>query len=169
MRHHRKPSPDWLWATQRDFIKAYREWVIMNFLDVLVSALQRLDSDDVNLSAEISALQTEQTAFEQSVNAQVQAAAAAYLNSIGLAPTQIQALSDRITALETADNNVDAAAGNLTFPPVSTSLSTGGSTTVSSSVSTSLSTVSVPVSTSLSTTVGSGVSTSLSTTASTTV
>lgn len=100
----------------------------MKFFGDLVSALQKLAADDVNVGQEIENLQAAETNFEQNVNAQVQAAITAGLSAAGLTPAGLSDLAARVTALEatvgedqaeqaTADTDLTAPPAGNTAPP----------------------------------------------------
>ena len=96
----------------------------MTILDNFISAFVKLNTDDVNLQTEIDALKGQEQAFEASVQAQAEAAVTAALNNAGISPAQLQALTDRVTALEAADSALNNAATPPQSPPAPVTPST---------------------------------------------
>ena len=96
-------------ADQRAYNLALRKFIMVSLLDQIVSALQKLNSDEVPLDGEIAALQQQVSQFEADVQAQAEAAVSAALNTSGVSAAQLQALADRVTALEAADSALNAA------------------------------------------------------------
>ena len=86
----------------------------MQFFSDLVSALNRLAGDDVNIGAELESIKAAEAAFEANVNAQVTAAINAQLATLGFnqqafatAQTQIADLETRVAAIENDETTND--------------------------------------------------------------
>jgi len=102
----------------------------MHFFSDLVSALQKVAADDVNIGAEIEALKAAEAAYEANVEAQVTAAIKAQLATIGFDPTafstlqsQVADLETRVGAIETDETTEDAALEAPAPSPVALSVS----------------------------------------------
>jgi hypothetical protein len=90
----------------------------MKFFGDLVSALERVAGDEVNIGAELESLKAAEAAFEANVQAQVTAAITAQLG--GLDPTAIAKNSSDIVDLQTrvtAIENDETAADGTLVPP----------------------------------------------------